>query len=159
MFSGIAVYNFLSKRRRFQAVLQQSSSSLNISRFIRLVALSLVEMFIAVPLTSWVLYDNAVQPLKTLGWTELHFDWSRIVYYVNDPTHIDLRLADAAHWQVVSSSQFEHSQVTRWIPVFTAFLYFTFFGTQEEALSGYSAAVNFLSFPFRRLKARDTGNR
>ena len=80
MFSGIAVYNFLSKRRRFQAVLQQSSSSLNISRFIRLVALSLVEMFIAVPLTSWVLYDNAVQPLKTLGWTELHFDWSRIVF-------------------------------------------------------------------------------
>lgn len=157
--TALAVYNFLSKRRRFQAVLQQSTSCLNISRFIRLIALSCTEMLVTVPLTSWALYYHSVQPFKTLSWADMHYDWKRVIFYVKDSARVDLRLAESSLWSLIGNTDLTLWEFNRWVPVFTAFLYFTFFGVQDEALVVYSNALAFLSIPFLRLRARGTGNR
>jgi hypothetical protein len=107
--------------------MQNSNSNLNTGRFLRLIAISSVEMLLSIPFSTWVMAQNVRVMQFTQSWADLHYQFSRIIY-----ASVDSRS--------VSSEAFALLNFSRWIPVFTAFLYFAFFGMQEEAMSGYASA-------------------
>ncbi|KAL7412134.1 GPCR fungal pheromone mating factor, partial [Mrakia frigida] len=128
-YGGLSIWNFTSRRLQFQSVLQTSGGGLNTSRFIRLVSLSTVEMLVSVPLGSWVIsyiVDTSFMPV--LSWNDTHADFS-MVYIFN---------ADS---MLANPTSARGNSVQRWIPVFATFLYFSFFGVQEEALVSYWSAL------------------
>lgn len=137
MFAAIAVYNFTSRRLQFQTVLQQSGGGLNTSKFIRLVSLSSFEMLLSVPLSiyamAWVVH-NALEPIGS--WQEVHADWYRIDTF------------DAAAQAVLSSAA--NTDFQRWVPVFAAFVYFVFFGTQEDSMATYERRIRQVGRFFKR---------
>lgn len=124
---GLALHNFITRRRHFQAVMQNSDSNLNTGRFLRLIALSSTEMLFSVPFSAWVLAENSRRLVPTDSWENIHYQWSRVIF-----------ISIASHSSSVQ--EYALTNFARWVPIFTAFLYFAFFGMQEEAMSGYSLA-------------------
>jgi hypothetical protein len=118
--------------------MQNSSSNLNAGRFLRLIALSSTEMLLSTPFSTWVLVQNIGAIVPAQSWADVHYQFSRI-YYAS--------LTDRS-W---TATTFALVNFSRWIPVFTAFLYFAFFGMQEEAMSGYVSAWGAMTRAFGRL--------
>lgn len=140
----MAIYNFTSRRMQFQTVLQQSGGGLNTSKFIRLVSLLSFEMLLSVPLSiyalAWVA-RNARDPIA--DWATVHEDWYRIDYF------------PAAEARLSGTNTF----LQRWIPVFAAFVYFLFFGTQEDAMTTYETRIWQVGRFFKRAARRVTGRK
>jgi pheromone a factor receptor len=136
----MAIYNFTSRRMQFKQVLQNKGGGLNTSRFVRLVALSSVEMLLAVPISAYTLATSAKDYLEPIAsWSDVHLDWYRIDKF-------DAASATALGQALVITS------AQRWIPVFASFAYFTFFGMQEEALTSYKdRAVWIAQLPARAI--------
>lgn len=125
LVSGLSIWNFTSRRLQFKSVLQQSGGGLNTSRFVRLISLSTIEMAVSIPLGSWAIsyiVDNSLQPV--LNWDDTHADFSKVYIF------------DAATLLATPKAS-SGTSVQRWLPIFAAFLYFCFFGMQEEALTTY----------------------
>jgi len=123
--SGLSIWNFTSRRLQFKSVLQQSGGGLNTSRFVRLISLSTIEMAVSIPLGSWAIsyiVDNSLQPV--LNWDETHADFHKV--YIFDEAVL-----------LATPKSASGTSVQRWLPIFAAFLYFCFFGMQEEALTTY----------------------
>jgi hypothetical protein len=112
--------------------MQNSNSNLNTGRFLRLIAISSVEMLLSIPFSTWVLVQNSQVMVHSQSWADTHYQFSRIVYA-------------SINTRSVGAETYALQNFARWIPVFTAFLYFAFFGMQEEAMSGYTSAWEALS--------------
>jgi hypothetical protein len=137
--AGLAVYNFTSQRRRFQSLLQQSSSSLTTSRFFRLLAVSSIDMFVTVPCVI-VLITTQVKTLKpSQKWSDLHYDFGQVFRYATE----DLDDASSASTAVTTA-------LSNWLPLFAAFVYFACFGMHDSALDKYAAAYCFVSEAFSK---------
>lgn len=122
-------------------MLNQSNGGLNSSRFIRLVALSFTEMCLSVPFSVWALANAVRERVPSQNWSDLHYGFSEV--YVLDVDALARSPTVAAI-----------TNVNRWIPVFTAFLYFVFFGMQDDAISNYARAGLVVQGFFRRLASR-----
>jgi pheromone a factor receptor len=112
--------------------MQNSNSNLNTGRFLRLIAISSVEMLLSIPFSTWVLVQNSQVMVHSQSWADTHYQFSRIVYA-------------SINTRSVGAETYALQNFARWFPVFTAFLYFAFFGMQEEAMSGYTSAWEALS--------------
>ena len=117
------IYLFYTRERRFRQLM--SSVGLNRNRYIRLMAISAVEILGTIPLGTLIIVKNAklgVRPWK--GWAYLHEHYS-VVYQV--PAFI---------WKNMPNSVFA-LEMYRWLLVLCAFLFFALFGFADEARRHY----------------------
>lgn len=105
------------------------NKNLSSSRYFRLMGLAGIEMLCTIPLGVYVIYLNATaQPVYPwVSWEDTHLDFSRveqiasIFWRANDPTVLSLELS-------------------RWLLVVCAFIFFAFFGFADEARKNYRLA-------------------
>lgn len=111
-----------------------SNKSPNQSRYNRLIALSAVEILGSLPVTLYTLYANAYyEPVHPwISWEDTHSDY----FVVNQISSAKWR-ADATSGAVM--------EISRWVVVVAAFLFFIFFGFAEEARRHYRKAYSFAS--------------
>ena len=106
-------------------------SNVNKGRYIRLMCLAAAELICTIPFGCYAIYlnahDGAMRPWK--GWEDTHIYFSRvqqipsILWRSNRRTEISLEL-------------------TRWLIVFCAFIFFAFFGFAEEAKKNYRPGLS-----------------
>lgn len=103
-----------------------SNSSLTINRYFRLMALATTELLCTTPFASFSIYLNlTAQPVHPyLGWADTHFDFSRV-------QQIPATLWHLSRGTVVSL------ELSRWLMVTCALVFFGFFGFAAEARRNY----------------------
>ncbi|KAF8174226.1 pheromone A receptor-domain-containing protein [Pholiota molesta] len=125
------VYSALTFRafwkRRLQLVqLMSSNSSLTMSRYIRLMMLAVTDMALTIPLGVFSVWfgTHGVNLAPWISWEDTHFNFSNV------------QLVPALIWR--SNPRFSTSvELTRWIFVASAFVFFALFGFAGEALKHY----------------------
>ncbi|TFY78497.1 hypothetical protein EWM64_g5515 [Hericium alpestre] len=137
VLGGMALAHFFRRRLCFTQHLQQSNSALTTARYLRLMMMSLVEMFwtlIVSILNVWFSCRSGLRPWSS--WANVHFGFWQIGQF---PTVLitedDLRWTFALWWT---------------IPI-SAFIFAAFFAFGEEAMKEYRACGNWvLQHIFRR---------
>ncbi|CED85379.1 STE3 [Phaffia rhodozyma] len=141
---GFAIYNFLAQRRRFQAVLQQHSSSLNSSRFLRLIGVAAVDMVLSLPFGIYEIIHNSYNLQPTYSWADLHHSFDLV-----QETDQSILNAQPGSWASINLS--------RWTTTLAAFIYFAFFGMHEDALSFHASTWNKITAAFSYIWMRAFG--
>lgn len=128
LLPGMTLRSFWIRRVQFSQLLS-SNSSMNPSRYIRLMLLALIDMMLSIPLAIYSTYiaNKGVGLAPWISWEETHFNFARVA------------LVPAIFWR--SDKSFQTSvELTRWLPIFCAFLFFALFGFASEARKQYSTA-------------------
>lgn len=131
VYCSLNVYHFWNKRRTLKSLLQESSGSINFSRYIRLMVLCCIDILCTIPLSIWGLYSQAtLSPvIPWQGWAAAHANFSFV-------GQIPAALWRSDHNSVVAL------ELTRWSSVMCAILFFMFFGFADEARRHYSVALS-----------------
>ncbi|KAF6749922.1 pheromone receptor [Ephemerocybe angulata] len=130
VYSALIVKTFWKRRAQFSQLVT-SNSGMSISRYLRLMALAMVDMLFNVPLGIFVIVigTGGRGPAKWVSWEDTHFDFSRVEQY------------PAMFWRSSANIQGEISvELTRWLPVFCSFIFFALFGFASEAQKQYRKA-------------------
>ena len=124
VYAFLSIKNFNKSRLQFNDLLS-SYNNLTSSRYVRLMCLAATELLLTLPLGSFSIYLNVRAGISPwISWADTHFGFSRVdqtlaIYWRMDPTNnISLEL-------------------TRWLPIFCAFVFFGFFGFADEARKNY----------------------
>ena len=135
--SGLNVHLFWKSSKMFEGMLG-STKNPNHNRYIRLIALSSVQIFCSLPLTIYNIYFNAhvLEVYPWISWDDTHFDFSSVRQYPAD------------EWRTNPTSS-NALELSRWYFVSAALLYFAFFGFAEEARKRYRLAYSFASSRLR----------
>jgi len=126
------------KRRMLSSLMDTSTGCISSTRYLRLLMLSGIDILITLPFYIWIF--TTWFPLLPWGtWTEIHVDWSVI------------EVVPAAIWRndrtaVVSI------ELTRWISVIYAIIFFIFFGFAEEARKHYRSTLQTVAETVRHQK-------
>lgn len=122
---GLTLRAFWKRRPEFQ-ILLAANSSMNIYRYFRLMALAMTEVLCTIPISSFFVYNNAYgNQINTYrGWSDLHYHWSFVGQY------------PSVLWRSDSRS-IAGLEMTRWLAVACAMVFFFFFGFAEEARRHY----------------------
>ncbi|EDR00817.1 STE3-like pheromone receptor [Laccaria bicolor S238N-H82] len=134
-YSGLTLRGFWMRRLQF-AQLVTSNSSMNMSRYIRLMSLSIIDMMCTVPLGVYSIYigNKGVKLAPWISWEDTHFNFSRV------------GVVPSLIWR--SDPSFQTSvELTRWLPVVCAFLFFALFGFAAEAQKHYKMMFTFVAKP------------
>jgi len=131
VFSVLNIRLFWKSSRRLREMLG-SNKSASQNRYIRLIALSSLTIFISLPIDLYFIYlDARVIPVYPwISWQDTHGDYSRVGQF---PSFI---------WRAQPASQ-TVLESFRWLTVLSAFLFFAFFGFAEEARKHYRMAYSF----------------
>ena len=118
------------QRRAQLAEFLSSTSSITANRYLRLMIIATIEMLCTVPISSYGLWLNIssaeIQPW--ISWADTHFNYSKVDLYpailwrLNHPAVVGIELS-------------------RWLPVFCALVFFALFGFAEEARKHYRSAL------------------
>lgn len=125
---ALTLRSFWIRRVQFNQLIS-SNSSMTISRYIRLVSFSIIDMMCTVPISIYSIYlgNKGVGLAPWISWENTHFNFSRVGLI---PTII---------WR--SDPSFRQSvELTRWLPVVCAILFFILFGFASEAQRHYKLA-------------------
>ncbi|KAF9529291.1 pheromone A receptor-domain-containing protein [Crepidotus variabilis] len=130
---GFAIMSIMAFRKRqteFKEILS-SNSNLTSSRYLRLMALAGLEVLFGVPTNLAVIILNAkegnVRPW--ISWEDTHWGFSRVDQF---PSLL---------WKANPVTR--HSmEMTRWLPVACALVFFIFFGFADEAQRHYKLALS-----------------
>jgi pheromone a factor receptor len=126
--AGLSLNAFYLRRAQFTRF-TASNKSLSTSRYFRLMALAMTEILCTIPLASFMIWLNSaalpVQPW--VSWEYVHYDFSRVVQYPS--------VLWTMNYLVVVAIQ-----LTRWLVVICAFVFFAFFGFAAEARKNYGIA-------------------
>ena len=151
-FSGLALRWFVVRRQQFHAVLQSSGSNLDKSRYLRMIALTSVDLIVTLPITLTV---YGIQLSRTGGllqpydsWASVHEGFSAVVQVPKEA------------WDLVTDLQglFGLVDAARWVTPITAFIFFFFFGFSKEAVQEYKSWYhNTLHLVSRSEPARPSG--
>lgn len=132
---GLTLRGFWMRRLQF-AQLVSSNSSMNMSRYIRLMSLSIIDMMCTVPLGVYSIYigNKGVSLAPWVSWEDTHFNFSRV------------GVVPSLIWR--SDPSFQTSvELTRWLPVVCAFLFFALFGFASEAKKHYKMVFTLVAKP------------
>ncbi|KAK8846719.1 hypothetical protein IAR55_005806 [Kwoniella newhampshirensis] len=132
VYGVIALKFFISRRLQFQNVLRSSRSGLDNRHYIRLMALSSVDLLIGLPLTTFVLVDFSRHPRPYVSWEWLHLGWSRVDHY-------------AASAFLTTSRQTADAILPRWFSPLLAINFFLFFGVSNDAINEYSRWIQWVT--------------
>ena len=119
---------FAQRRLEFSRFMA-TNKTLTMSRYLRLMALSMTELLLTVPLSIYVIWlDSTAMPLdKWVSMEDTHFNYSRVEQFP--------RILYTANAKYTMSLEF-----TRWIVVVCSFIIFGYFGFAEEARRHYKQA-------------------
>ncbi|KAG2056570.1 STE3-domain-containing protein [Suillus hirtellus] len=128
VYCGLSLKAFYLRHAQFTHFLK-SNKSLSASRYFRLMALAMTDIVCTIPLASFIIWINsAAQPVEPwISWENVHYDFSRVMQYPSALWATNYLLVVAI-------------QLTRWIVVVCAFIFFAFFGFAAEARKNYSIA-------------------
>jgi len=138
--SGLTLRSFWQRRAQFEQ-LMRSNSAMSPSRYLRLMSLALVDIFFTIPLGIYVIYigNKGVTLSPWISWSDTHFNFGRVIQ------------VPGAVWR--SDPYFRTSvELTRWLPVACAILFFGLFGFALEAQKQYSTTFWWIanSFGFKK---------
>ncbi|KAJ2916369.1 hypothetical protein MD484_g4043, partial [Candolleomyces efflorescens] len=128
VYSALTLRFFWLRRAQFTQMFN-GNSSFTASRYLRLMLLAIMDMLCTVPLSIFTLYfgvhDVGLRPW--ISWEDTHFNFSRVVKI------------QSIVWR--SDPNFLVSvEMTRWLPVICAFIFFAMFGFAIEARKAYASA-------------------
>ena len=128
LFSALSLREFMRRQSQFGEFLS-SNKSLTVSRYFRLMALACTEILCTTPLAIFITWLNLtaqpVEPWK--GWSDTHFDYSRVEQIPSILWHQNNLLVIGM-------------ELSRWVVPFLAFVFFGYFGFAEEARKHYRLA-------------------
>ncbi|KAI0944378.1 hypothetical protein AcW1_002108 [Taiwanofungus camphoratus] len=142
VFAALAFAHFLRRRVTFAKLLENSQTGLSTSRYLRLMAMAVVEMIIGVASTSATLAFSVKWDMRPwTNWADVHWNFSRIDLYATlfTPPFV-LRFYYGIWWIVPISS----------------FIFFLFFAFGQEAMKEYGACATW--FRTHILRRRDSKN-
>lgn len=117
------------KRAQFREFLSSKNSTLTVNRYFRLMALATIELLCTIPIATYFLYLNASSGILPYnGWADLHFNWSHVGQF------------PATIWRL-SHTTVVAQEMTRWLVVICAYIFFGFFGFAAEARRNYARAL------------------
>lgn len=120
---ALALYHFFRQRITFAAALSSSGSSLNTSRYLRLMAMSITEMAWGTSLTAVTMYDNIAPGLRPwTNWADVHSNFGRIATF---------RLF------MIPPGYLRQIFVMWWAMPVSAYIFFLFFAFGEESVRDY----------------------
>jgi pheromone a factor receptor len=133
---GLTLRSFWIRRAQFNQLVA-SNTALNMSRYLRLMALAMVDICFSVPLSAYMMYISAkgIPLAPWVSWEETHFDFSRV------------ELIPGFYWRNGAGSGIA-VELTRWLPVICALLFFGLFGFATEAQKQYKRAFWVVLKPF-----------
>lgn len=118
---------FMKRSAEFSQFLSSQPSSSNSGRYFRLMALATTEIVFTLPISLFGMYlnirFNTIQPW--ISWDNIHFDYNRT------GTFPSILFRSRSNALIVL-------EMSRWLLVFCAFIFFAFFGFAEEAQKFYS---------------------
>jgi pheromone a factor receptor len=127
VYAVLSIRAFNQSRAQFNELLS-SYSNLTSSRYVRLMCLAGIEVACTVPLGSYAIYLNTTAGIQPwINWQDTHADFSRVLQF---PSLI---------WRAVPTNQ-ASIELTRWLAVICAFIFFGFFGFADEAKKNYRSA-------------------
>ena len=130
----MTIYTLVKRERQFSSILS-SNRNLNRNRYIRLMALSSIEILGTIPIGTYVLVLNAkshVKPWKS--WAQTH----------NAHHYSHVYQVPASFWQ--NEPTYKNSlEMFRWLLVACALIFFAFFGFADEARQHYRLAYKSLA--------------
>ncbi|KAI0255229.1 pheromone A receptor-domain-containing protein [Lactifluus subvellereus] len=128
LYSCLIIRLFWKNSRQLKGMLG-SNKNHNQNRYIRLIALSSTQVFFALPISLYVTcFTGLVSGFRPwISWADTHSNYSHIDQY---PSLI---------WRSRPDVQVA-LELSRWLIVVSAFLFFAFFGFAEEALKHYRLA-------------------
>jgi pheromone a factor receptor len=126
----MTILAFIKRRKQFQDLMSRNRN-LTYSRYFRLMLLAGIDLCCTVPLSIYSIYLNTVadpNPVSPwISWEETHYDYSRVIQYPRVIYSLDQN-------NVVSL------EITRWMMVICAIMFFGFFGFADEAKKHYRIA-------------------
>lgn len=119
---------FWKRKAQFSEMLS-SNTSLTMHRYFRLMALATIELLCTTPFSAYFIYlDATSMPISPYrGWADLHFGYSRVDQVPSVIWHL-------------SSKEVLALELTRWLMIVCALVFFLFFGFAEEARRHYKMA-------------------
>jgi pheromone a factor receptor len=121
----MTIYTLYKRNRQFSQVMS-SNRNLNRSRYIRLMALSAIEILCTIPIGSYILSIVSKHTAPWKSWTQTH-NQGHYSHIVQVPTSVWRNIPDTAHCL----------EMYRWLLVVCAFVFFAFFGFADEARKHY----------------------
>lgn len=111
---------FLQRRLHFNTFLKGSKSGLTTSHYLRLMALALGDLVIALPLAVYFLHGSVQHLVPWPSWAEVHRSFGQVRVYreesfIKDPAYAT------------------RTFLPRWLAPLSALLFFSFFGLSKEA--------------------------
>nr|AYF56466.1 pheromone receptor [Coriolopsis trogii] len=133
IYCALSLVAFNRRRAQFNEFLSSRKSSLTLSRYFRLMALSTTSLLLLVPISSYGIYLNVTtQPLGPWrSWSDTHYDFGRI------------QQIPAIIWRASSVSITVH-ELNRWLSPACALIFFIYFGVASEARRNYTTAFWFV---------------
>ncbi|KAI0776716.1 pheromone A receptor-domain-containing protein [Trametes elegans] len=129
VYAFMTLITFLRHRIKFNDVISSSGGAMTVSRYFRLMLLSISEMVCTIPIGAYSIYINnaGVTLSPWISWADTHANFSHVEHV---PAFI---------WR--SNRPFLIAVVMgQWVYVFAAFLFFALFGFAEEARKHYRLA-------------------
>jgi len=126
VYGVLSIRSFLKLRSQFQEVLSVNKN-LRVGRYLRLMTLSGIETISTLSIGIYVLYLNTtvLEPWK--GWEDTHVNFSFVGQY------------PAVLWRAAPIAPM--IELSRWLVVVCAVVFFVFFGFAEEARKNYRSAA------------------
>ncbi|KAL1753933.1 mating pheromone receptor Bbr2 [Schizophyllum commune] len=129
VFSALCLRAFYIRRLQFAQILAHNTS-LNTSRYMRLMSLAILDMSCTIPLCAVSIYlgNYGVQLAPWISWDDTHYNFGRVGQI------------PALVWR--TDRMYEISvEMTRWLPVACGFLFFGLFGFADEAMRHYKQVL------------------
>lgn len=130
VYCVLTILAFMKRRKQFQDLMSRNRN-LTYSRYFRLMLLAGIDLCCTVPLSIYSIYLNtAADPAGVQPWislSETHYNYSRVIQY---PRVLYSQNQDS----LVSL------ELSRWMMVVCAILFFGFFGFADEAKKNYRIA-------------------
>lgn len=125
----LTLLGFFRHRIQFREVISSNGGGMTISRYLRLMLLSISEMVCTIPIGAYSIYINTAGVILApwVSWADTHYNFSHV------------EMVPAIFWR--SNRPFLISVVMgQWVYIFAAFLFFALFGFADEAKRHYRLA-------------------
>ncbi|KAF9514394.1 hypothetical protein BS47DRAFT_1295146 [Hydnum rufescens UP504] len=141
VYGVLAMRAFMKQRRTFSTLLNSKSSNLNVSRYLRLMALAGTDITLDLPLSSYIAYSNLRHGLAPwVSWSDTHYNFSDVNYV---PKSLLQEVPGA--WATLT--------INRWALPMACILFFLFFGLAGESIAFYQRVIRrsiaLLHLPYR----------
>ncbi|KZT19583.1 fungal pheromone STE3G-protein-coupled receptor [Neolentinus lepideus HHB14362 ss-1] len=130
IYAAMALTHFIRRRIDFGKHLQNNGSALTSNRYIRLIAMSVVEMVLGTSINAFNVYSNVSVGLRPYtSWADVHSNFSRIGQWPSVFLTPSIRRDEMVIW---------------WALPVSSYIFFLFFGLGEEAFKEYGKVIRWV---------------